>query len=579
MPTSSTSSRSSSWPDRPTNGSPRRSSSRPGASPTNIRSASGSPTPKTTWVRVAANGQRVHPAASAASSASRDPGATAASYCRSPPGPVRPTASGRHRHGSAGDASSTRATRSGQVAGHQARAVAERSGPAVDVGAQGGGLERGHPPGQEGADDPGQDVARAGRGQGRGARRASRTRPDGSATAVVGPFSRATAPEARPGGGRRPIRSGPGVSPISRSYSPSWGVSTTGRRASSGAVDAAQGVQAVGVDHHRAPASRPPAPTRPRWPPARPSPGPTTTARHRAATSRAASAHPSPAGSIPTASAAGRSRGRRRARRGGPCRPRPGRRRPRTGRRPRSCPASRRPPARRRPTCCRPGRGRAAGRATSPSSTRAIRCPPTGRPMSTTRTSPASRAPSPWTQARLGGDEGDGARWPPAPTRRPRRCRRPPPRGCRRPAPGCPAATAGRRRCRGIRCRRRRRSPGRRAARAPTATTSSGADHRHPGAPPGQQRGGHPAVGPVVALAADHHDPSAVGAAHAGRARPRPPPSRPAPPARRGASWPAARASTACISATVRTGCTPRPYRPPGPRRPPRRPGPPGRCG
>src|SRR5713226_4286204 len=39
-----------SWPARPTNGSPWMSSSRPGASPMNIRSAFGLPTPYTTWV-------------------------------------------------------------------------------------------------------------------------------------------------------------------------------------------------------------------------------------------------------------------------------------------------------------------------------------------------------------------------------------------------------------------------------------------------------------------------------------------------------------------------------------------------
>ena len=41
----------SSWPARPTNGSPWMSSSAPGASPTNIRSALGFPTPKTTCLR------------------------------------------------------------------------------------------------------------------------------------------------------------------------------------------------------------------------------------------------------------------------------------------------------------------------------------------------------------------------------------------------------------------------------------------------------------------------------------------------------------------------------------------------
>ena len=41
----------SSWPARPTNGSPCRSSSSPGASPTNINRACGLPTPNTTWRR------------------------------------------------------------------------------------------------------------------------------------------------------------------------------------------------------------------------------------------------------------------------------------------------------------------------------------------------------------------------------------------------------------------------------------------------------------------------------------------------------------------------------------------------
>src|SRR5947209_7727718 len=41
----------SSWPAAPTNGTPCLSSWKPGASPTNIRSASGAPAPKTTCVR------------------------------------------------------------------------------------------------------------------------------------------------------------------------------------------------------------------------------------------------------------------------------------------------------------------------------------------------------------------------------------------------------------------------------------------------------------------------------------------------------------------------------------------------
>src|SRR5207247_1523247 len=55
---------SSSFPAWPTNGKPCLSSWKPGASPTNIRSASGSPTPKTTWVRPSASRQAVQAAVS-----------------------------------------------------------------------------------------------------------------------------------------------------------------------------------------------------------------------------------------------------------------------------------------------------------------------------------------------------------------------------------------------------------------------------------------------------------------------------------------------------------------------------------
>src|SRR5207245_3412306 len=64
------SSRSSSLPAWPTNGSPCLSSWKPGASPTSIRSASGWPFPKTTCVRPSASRQRVQTEASRASSAS-----------------------------------------------------------------------------------------------------------------------------------------------------------------------------------------------------------------------------------------------------------------------------------------------------------------------------------------------------------------------------------------------------------------------------------------------------------------------------------------------------------------------------
>ena len=51
---------SSNLPALPTNGSPRRSSSAPGASPMTSQSAFGLPTPKTVFVRLADSPQRVH---------------------------------------------------------------------------------------------------------------------------------------------------------------------------------------------------------------------------------------------------------------------------------------------------------------------------------------------------------------------------------------------------------------------------------------------------------------------------------------------------------------------------------------
>src|SRR5215212_770301 len=53
---------SSSFPAAPTNGTPCLSSWKPGASPTNMRSAAGSPDPNTTCVRPPASGQRVQSA-------------------------------------------------------------------------------------------------------------------------------------------------------------------------------------------------------------------------------------------------------------------------------------------------------------------------------------------------------------------------------------------------------------------------------------------------------------------------------------------------------------------------------------
>ncbi len=58
----------SNWPARPTNGSPCRSSSAPGASPITNRRASRRPTPNTVCVRLLCSTQRVQPLTFAASS-------------------------------------------------------------------------------------------------------------------------------------------------------------------------------------------------------------------------------------------------------------------------------------------------------------------------------------------------------------------------------------------------------------------------------------------------------------------------------------------------------------------------------
>src|SRR3954453_20692651 len=71
-PISSTTRRSSSLPERPTNGRACRSSSAPGPSPTNSSLAVGLPVPNTTWVRVVARPQRTHVLASSATAARSD---------------------------------------------------------------------------------------------------------------------------------------------------------------------------------------------------------------------------------------------------------------------------------------------------------------------------------------------------------------------------------------------------------------------------------------------------------------------------------------------------------------------------
>src|SRR5579859_4259166 len=85
-------SRSSNFPERPTKGSPARSSSRPGPSPTKSRSAAGLPTPNTTCVRPAANGHRVQVDAATRSRSSASASDTVAGAVQQDPRHARPDA-------------------------------------------------------------------------------------------------------------------------------------------------------------------------------------------------------------------------------------------------------------------------------------------------------------------------------------------------------------------------------------------------------------------------------------------------------------------------------------------------------
>ena len=109
-----------------------------------------------------------------------------------------------------------------------------------------------------------------------------------------------------------------------------------------------------------------------------------------------------------------------------------------------------------------------------------------------------------------------------------------------------------RRSCPGSRCRRRRRSPGRSGGRR--SGRRPGVDHRHPGPAPAQDGGGHPAVGPVVALAGHHHHPVGRSPSRAAAGPRGPPPCRPAAPGWPGSTRARAAASAARTSATVATG-------------------------
>src|SRR6476469_8297014 len=95
---------SSSFPAWPTKGTPCLSSWKPGASPTNIRSACGLPAPKTTCVRPCASRHRVQPAvatpyASSVSAPATGTALTGASLRGTPDGhDPRPPAAARRVH-------------------------------------------------------------------------------------------------------------------------------------------------------------------------------------------------------------------------------------------------------------------------------------------------------------------------------------------------------------------------------------------------------------------------------------------------------------------------------------------------
>src|SRR5205807_2541858 len=93
---------SSSCPAAPTKGSPRRSSSAPGASPITSQPARFGPTPSTPWVRVACSGQRVD-SSTAARSASQRASISAAGAALSPVRAASTAPRPRRRPGGRGD--------------------------------------------------------------------------------------------------------------------------------------------------------------------------------------------------------------------------------------------------------------------------------------------------------------------------------------------------------------------------------------------------------------------------------------------------------------------------------------------
>ena len=104
---------------------------------------------------------------------------------------------------------------------------AELTGTTVQPRPGGGGIEGGEPLRQQRADHAAQHVAGAGGGESgvTGGHDAER-RPSGSATIVAAPLSSTTGRVAPRAARAASMRSGPGACPISRSNSPSCGVST-----------------------------------------------------------------------------------------------------------------------------------------------------------------------------------------------------------------------------------------------------------------------------------------------------------------------------------------------------------------
>ena len=199
-------------------------------------------------------------------------------------------------------------------------------------------------------------------------RRTARWRPvpSGAATTVVGPFSNATAPRVAGQPLAPPsMRSSPGRAPTSASNSPSWGVSTVGRRR----VEASTRRPRWRGARHRRPRPGPRCGPRPRAvaaairAPAVPSPGPTTIDPNRVLSSSTVRDPSSRDGISRTTTSMGAVDCRRhRGSTGGRSRTRPASPPPRPGTARRSCRAIRPRSTPRPATCASPPAGSATSR-------------------------------------------------------------------------------------------------------------------------------------------------------------------------------------------------------------------------